>query len=104
MTVFPVEALAGLLLVFVLPGLAVARALFPEWRFRGAEGLPHLVETAALTIVLSVALTILVGFGLLNTPAGFSASWSDPVLEIILAGITVAGFVVAGYRGAFSRT
>jgi uncharacterized protein DUF1616 len=103
MTVSPVLALLGILLVFVLPGLGAARALFPEWRFRGPDGLVHVVETAALSLVLSVALTILVGFGLLNTSGGFSASWSDPALEGILAGITVAGFALAALRGAFSR-
>jgi Protein of unknown function (DUF1616) len=103
MTVSPIEALAGLLLVFVLPGFALSRALFPEWRFRGPDGLLRVVETASLTLVLSVALTILVGFGLLNTPGGFSASWSDPVLEAILAAIAALGFVAAWLRGAFAR-
>jgi len=103
MSVALAEALAGLLLVFVLPGFAVSRALFPEWRFRGPDGSVHLVETVALTLILSVALTILIGFGLLNTTAGFSASWSDPVLETILAAITVVGLTVAWLRGAFAR-
>jgi hypothetical protein len=103
MTVSPIEALLGILLVFVLPGLGAARALFPEWRFRGPDGLVRVIETAALALVLSVSLTILVGFGLLNTTGGFSASWSDPALEAILAAITVAGFALAVLRGAFSR-
>lgn len=103
MAVSPIEALAGLLLIFFLPGFAVARALFPEWRFRGPDGLLRVVETGAMSLVLSVSLTVLIGFALLNSPGGFSASWSDPVLEAILAGITGVGLVAAGLRGAFAR-
>jgi hypothetical protein len=103
MTVSPLEALIGVLLVFVLPGLALSRALFPEWRFRGPDGLVRVVETASLALILSVALTIVVGFGLLSSSAGFSASWSDPALEAVLGVITVVGFAVAWLRGAFAR-
>ena len=103
MAVAPVEALLGVLLVFVLPGFALSRALFPEWRFRGPAGLLRAVETGAMSLVLSAAVTILGGFVLLNTPAGFSATWSDPTLEGVLAGITVLGLAVAAYRGAFAR-
>ncbi|MCI4331145.1 MAG: DUF1616 domain-containing protein [Thermoplasmata archaeon] len=104
MSVSLVEAFAGLLLVFVLPGFSVSRALFPEWRFRGEEGLTRIVETATLSLVLSVALTILLGFGLLNSPVGFSAAWGDPTLEVGLAAITAIALVAAGARGAFSST
>jgi hypothetical protein len=103
MTVSPAEAVLGILLVFVLPGLAVSRAMFPEWRFRGPDGLIRSVETASLSLVLSVALTILVGFGLLSSSGGFSATWTDPLLEAALAGITALGFAVAWLRGAFAR-
>ncbi len=66
-------------------------------------GLLRIVETAAMSLVLSVALTILVGFGLLSSPGGFSASWSDLVLETILVALAIAGFAVAAVRGAFTR-
>jgi hypothetical protein len=100
----PWQAAIGLLLLYVLPGFAIARALFPEWRFRGESGTLHAVETAVLTVVLSVASTILVGFVLLNSSAGFSADWSNPLLETGLLGITAVGGGLAWGRGAFART
>lgn len=103
MSVSPIEAIIGLLLVFVLPGLGTARALFPEWRFRGPEAAVRAVETVTLTLVLSVAYTILIGFGLLSTAGGFTASWSTPTLEIALAGVSAVAFGVAALRGAFAR-
>jgi hypothetical protein len=104
MSVPPYESLAALALIFVLPGFALSRALFPEWRFRGEQGTVHLIETASFSLVLSVSLTILAGFALENTPTvGFSASWGHPWLEGILFGITVVALVVAVLRGAFSR-
>jgi hypothetical protein len=101
--VAPWQAGAGLLLVFVLPGFAMARALFPEWRFRGELGLTRAVETVTLTLVLSVSTTILVGFMLLNSSAGFSAVWSDPLLQITLVSITAVCAGLAWGRGAFSH-
>jgi len=100
----PVEALAGGLLLFFVPGYAIAKASFPEWRVRGEGGLPRLVELVTLSFVLSVVLTVLVGYGLLNlAPGGFAASWSDPVLEAVLAAVAVVALVVAVLRGAFAR-
>src|SRR5579871_3522205 len=101
----PLEAAAGLLLLFVLPGFFTARALFPEWRLSGPEALTRGVETAALSWVVSTAYTVLVGTVLLNLPgAGFSSGWSDPVLEAALAAISGAAAVAAVARGGFSRT
>ncbi|HZY70823.1 MAG TPA: DUF1616 domain-containing protein [Thermoplasmata archaeon] len=97
-------AVLGGLLVFVLPGYALTRALFPEWRVRGEGGWVRGVEIASLSLIGSVSMTVLVGFGLLNvSPSGFQASWSEPTLEIVLAAVTVAGLVVAAARGAFSK-
>jgi hypothetical protein len=99
------EALVGFLLVFVLPGFTIAKALFPEKRVRAAEGLLWAVELATLTVFLSVVLTILVGFALLNvTPGGFAASWTNPVLEVGLASIAAVGLVVGVLRGAYRTT
>jgi hypothetical protein len=99
------EILAGLLLVFVLPGYAITKATFPEWRFRGPDALLRVVEVGTLSLVLSVTVTILVGFVLGNLPGSlFQASWSDPLLEALLATISVVAFVVAVLRGGFSRT
>ncbi len=103
MSVSPIEAGAGLLLLFFLPGLALTLAVFPEWRLRGAEGPERLAMTTALSVTMSVALTVVVGFGLLALPGGFSAAWSDPLLEEVLAVVTIAGAVLAWRRGRFAR-
>jgi hypothetical protein len=98
------EAIAGGLLILVLPGLAWSRAIFPEWRISGPLALTRAFETAALAFLLSIVLTILVGFGLTLFPNGaFPAAWSNPVLEAILAGLTGLGAVVAYLRRGFAR-
>jgi len=98
------EAIAGFLLIFFVPGYALTRAIFPEWRVRGPSGTRRLVEEITLAFVLSVVLTVLVGYVLLvAAPAGFQAYWSDPVVEAVLAGIAVVAFAVAWARGAFAR-
>ena len=98
----PVEVVAGLLLVFFLPGYAVSKALFPEWRIRGSGALRRLIELVTLSFVLSVVLTVVVGyFELTWVPGGFQASWTDPVLEVSLAGIAVVAFVLGLARGAY---
>ena len=50
------EAIAGGALLFVVPGFAVAKAVFPERRVRGAAGVRWALELAALALVLSVVL------------------------------------------------
>jgi hypothetical protein len=96
------EAIAGVLLVFFLPGYTLTKATFPEWRLRGPEAYLRLVEAVTLALVLSVVLTVLVGYVLLTAiPAGFEAYWNDPVLELALAGVTVVAFVAGWFRGAY---
>ena len=96
------EAVAGFLLLFVLPGFTVTKAVFPEWRVRGEGAILRATELGALTLTVSVALVILVGFGLENgTVAGFQATWSDPVLEAALAVIAAGAFAVGWVRGAY---
>jgi hypothetical protein len=100
----PPEIFAGLVLVFGLPGYAVTKATFPEWRLRGPEALLRVVEIGTLSLVLSVTVTILVGFVLGNLPGNFfQAGWSDPLLEAILTAISGVGLVVAYLRGGFSK-
>ncbi|MEM0129366.1 MAG: DUF1616 domain-containing protein [Thermoplasmata archaeon] len=97
------EFTAGILLLFFLPGAAVTLALFPEWRLTGPGGRLRTVETVALSFVLSVALTILGGYALVvASPVGFSADWSDPLLEGLLVAITVAALMAALARGRFA--
>lgn len=100
-----VEALAGGLLLFFVPGFTVARAVFPERRFRGPAGLRGALELGVLAFVLSVVLTVLAGYVLLSVaPGGFSAGWSSPVLEELLAGIAAVAFAVGALHGAYART
>jgi len=104
-TASPPEILVGLLLVFALPGYAITKATFPEWRLRGPDALLRAVEIGTLSLVLSVTVTILVGFVLGNLPGSFfQAGWSDPLLEAILAAMTGVALVVAVLRGGFSKT
>jgi hypothetical protein len=104
-TASPPEVVAGLLLVFALPGYAITKATFPEWRLRGPDALLRVVEVGTLSLVLSVTVTILVGFVLGNLPGSFfQAAWSDPLLEAVLTAITAIGLVVAVLRGGFSKS
>ncbi|HYB78236.1 MAG TPA: DUF1616 domain-containing protein [Thermoplasmata archaeon] len=97
-------AVVGGLLLFFLPGYAVTKALFPEWRLRGPDGPRRAVETLTLSFVTSIGLTVVVGFGILDlAPGGFSAAWSDPVLEGALAAVAAVAFVASVLRGAWSR-
>ncbi len=98
------EAFAGLALLFFLPGFTVARAVFPERRLRGPAGLRGAVELVVLSFVLSVGLTVLVGYLLLSaSPGGFSASWGSPVLEATLAALVVVALAVGLVRGSYAR-
>ena len=98
------EAVAGGALLFVVPGFAVAKAVFPERRVRGAAGVRWALELAALALVLSVVLTVTVGYLLLaGAPGGFSATWSDPLLEAVLAAIALLAFVAGALQGAYAR-
>jgi hypothetical protein len=98
------DAVAGFLLLFFAPGYALTRALFPEWRLRPPSALRRLVETLTLSFVLSVVLTVIVGYALLSwAPGGFQAFWSDPVLEGFLFAITLVGLGAAAVRGAFAK-
>lgn len=97
-------AVAGALLVFVVPGLALNRALFPDWRFRGPSGTARVVETGVMSLFGSVALTVVVGSALAAGPGlTFQASWRDPELEAVLGVLSAALFAVAALRGAFRR-
>lgn len=98
------EAAAGVLLVFFVPGYAVVKATFPDWRLRGPTAALRALEIGALAFVLSVTLTVLVGFVLLRAgPAGFQAAWSDPELEAGLGIVALAAFVIGWWEGAYRR-
>jgi pimeloyl-ACP methyl ester carboxylesterase len=98
------EDAGGLVLLFFLPGYATTKALFPEWRVRGVQALRRALETVTLSFVLSVAWTVVVGYGLLElAPGGFQAAWSDPELEAALALVTLGAVGVGAWMGAYSR-
>ncbi len=98
------EAAIGFLLLFVLPGFTVTKAVFPEWRIRGEDALLRATELGTLTLTVSAALVVLVGFGIENgTAAGFQATWSDPVLESALAVLAGVAFAIGWVRGAYRR-
>jgi hypothetical protein len=98
------EAVAGGCLLFFVPGYTVAKAVFPERRLAGPEGVRWGIELVALALVLSVVLTVAVGYLLLaGAPGGFSASWGDPLLEAVLAAIAGIAFVTGWLEGAYAR-
>ncbi|MGA8664351.1 MAG: DUF1616 domain-containing protein [Thermoplasmata archaeon] len=105
MSVNPAEVVAGLLLLFFVPGYAMTKAIFPEWRVRGPTATLRLLEITTLSFVTSLVLAVLVGYFLLVAgPNGFQAYWSDPILEAVLAGIAAIAFGLGWYRGAYRRT
>ena len=88
----------------VVVGFTVAKALFPERRVRGADGVRWALELVTLAVVLSVVLTVVVGYLLLvAAPGGFSASWGNPMLEAALAAIALAAFVAGWLQDAYRR-
>lgn len=99
------EAVVGALLLFFVPGYTIAKAVFPERRAAGPHGVGWAIELVALALVLSVVLTVTVGYLLLvGAAGGFSASWGDPLLEAVLAAIALVAFVVGWLEGAYART
>lgn len=99
------EAIAGGALLYVVPGFAVAKALWPDRRIAGPNGVGWALELAALSFVLSVVFTITVGYVLLGAaPSGFAAGWSDPILEEALTGLALVAGVAGLLEGAYART
>jgi hypothetical protein len=98
------EVVAGLLLLFFVPGYTVTKATFPEWRIRGPVATLRLLEVTTLSFVMSIVLTVILGYFLLVAgPTGFQAYWSNPELEALLAGVAAVGFIAGWFRGAYRR-
>ncbi|MCI4342712.1 MAG: DUF1616 domain-containing protein [Thermoplasmata archaeon] len=97
-----VESVAGLLLLFFFPGYTTTRAVFPEWRIRGAEAWRRGVEVVTLSFVLSVGWTIVIGYLLLAVaPSGFGPFWTNPELEVALLFVTLVSFISGWRVGAY---
>jgi len=98
------ESVAGILLLFFVPGYTTTRAVFPEWRVRGPEALRRAVEVVTLSFVLSLTWTIVIGYLLLAlAPGGFGPFWSNPELELGLLVVTVGGFLYGWTLGAYAK-
>jgi hypothetical protein len=92
----------GLLLIFVLPGTMLIKAMFPRPGELDEEYNGLYVIT--LGMATSVCLTILVGFVLGSLPvrAGTHKGWFDaPFIVLSLVLVTVVFFAIAWWRGAF---
>lgn len=105
MAVSPLSLLVGLVLLFFAPGFALLHALFPGRRYFGPF---HPFALPALSVVASVAITILVGTVLGLLPGGpggrgwfQGAKTGAPVLEVALASVAIVLFAIAWWRGAF---
>lgn len=106
MAVNPIGALVGLGLALFVPGYFLLQALFPGRRFYGPF---HAIALLALSVACSVAITIVVGsvLGFLPGATADGRGWfqgsqtGTPVLELTLAGVAGAFFIVAWFRGAF---
>jgi Protein of unknown function (DUF1616) len=98
------EAGAGLLLLFFVPGYATTRAIFPEWRLRGPDPWRTGLETVTLSFVLSIGWTVVVGYLLLQgSGAGFQADWAHPQLELGLTLVALGAFLIGWAEGAYAR-
>lgn len=91
----------GLLLIFVLPGVMLIKAMFPrpgelDQEYNG-------IYVLALGMTTSVCITILVGFvlGSIPTDAGEQGYFERPLLLGSLVGLTLLFFAVGWWRGAF---
>jgi hypothetical protein len=93
--------LFGILLIFVLPGTMLIKAMFPRKGELDEEYNGLYVIT--LGMAASVCLTILVGFvlGSMGPRDSGKGYFDAPFIAGSLAGLTIFFFIVAWYRGAF---
>jgi hypothetical protein len=101
----PIQVVAGLLMVFFVPGYCLVNALFPRRNEFDAE--LDIVYRVTLGIGLSMALTILVSFGLnaLGTNADTGLGYVDaPYIWASQLALSAALFAVGWWRGAYPWT
>jgi len=95
------QIVAGLLLIFVLPGTMLIKAMFPRPGELDEEYNGLYVMT--LGMATSICITILVGFVLGSLPerSGGKGWFDAPFIVAGLVSVTLVFFVVAWWRGAF---
>lgn len=98
MAVSPLSVLVGILLLFFAPGFALLHAVFPGRRYFGPF---HPLAMPAMSVVMSSAITVVVGsaLGFLGLFQGLQTG--APYLELALGTIAIAASGVAWRRGAF---
>jgi hypothetical protein len=96
-----IQIVLGLLLIFVLPGVALIKAMFPrpgelDQEYNG-------IYVLALGMTTSVCITILVGFVLGSLPVKDDGTgyFDRPLIIGSLVGLTIAFFVLGWWRGAY---
>ncbi len=95
------QVVAGLLIVFLLPGFTLINMMFPR---RGELDPEYdLIYRLALGMGTSVVLSIFVGFGLNAISSEEHAYVSAGPLWAILLTLTVTFLVVGWFRGAYPR-
>jgi hypothetical protein len=97
------QALIALIFVFFLPGFLIVNALFP----RKGELDPEydMLYRITLGVVMSVALTIFVGFGLNSLgidPVTNMGYFQAPYIWATLIILSILFFVLGWYRGAYA--
>lgn len=95
-------ALVALWLYFFVPGYLLVKALWPEKRWKGPKAEMTAVEMVTAGFVSSLGLLLVIGFVLGNTNA-FQASEADPLLEEVLAALSLAFLALGWFRGAYAR-
>jgi len=91
--VSPIGVLVGLVLIFFAPGYFLLHALFPGRRYFGPF---HPFALPALSVVVSVAITVLVG-----TFLGFLGRFDRLALQLTLGSVALAAFAIGWWRGSF---
>ena len=101
----PLQVVAGLLIVFFVPGYLLVNALFPRRNEFDSE--IDIIYRVTIGIGLSMALVILVNFGLnaLGTNPDTGLGYIDaPYLWASLLTLSLALFAVGWWRGAYKWT
>ena len=96
-----VQIVFGLLLIFVLPGVALIKYMFPrpgelDQEYNG-------IYVLALGMTTSVCITILLGFILGSIPVedGEKGYFDRPLIIASLVSVTIVFFVLGWWRGAY---